>query len=213
VAAVVLTAEPPVAQARCPRWALEPGGRIASPNSETSSRDRKSVTARFFAREAFARCLSPWPQGPPVMGLGGQDLGACGWVTYGSRRLEAGKTLPGVPVMLAFEENGQPFETARFDPATGRLAGKGPVRVIVPQAKVAPPDLPQFADASCPGKVDPAHRFHEEYDHNAGASAYAIVAVRVKPLPDATRDIDWQSAASRALADGAIVFFGALKAR
>ncbi|RPJ67749.1 MAG: hypothetical protein EHM24_20625 [Acidobacteria bacterium] len=134
-------------------------------------------------------------------------------MTYGSRRLEAGKPLPSAPVMLAFEENGQAFETARFDPATGRLLGKGPLRVTAPQFKSSPPDLPQFADPACPGKVDPSHRFHEDYDHNGGASPYAIVAVRVKPLPNGTRDIDWQSATSRALADGEIVFFGALKPR
>ncbi len=161
----------------------------------------------------FEELRKSWPQGPPVLGLGRQDLGNCGWVTYGSRRLEAGKPLPSVPVMLALEENGRAFETARFDPATGRLLGKGPLRAIVPQFRVSPPDLPQFADAACPPKVAPAHRFREDSDHNGGASSYAIVAVRVKPLPDGTRDIDWQSAASRALADGQVVFFGALKTR
>jgi len=154
-----------------------------------------------------------WPQGAPAMGLGKQDLGACGWVSYASRRLQAGKPLPSVPVMLAFEENGQALETARFDSATGRLVGKGPLRVIVPQFRISPPDLPQTADASCAAKVAPEHRFHEDYEHNGGASSYAIVAVRVKPLPKGTRDIDWQSAATRVLASEQVVFFGALKSR
>jgi hypothetical protein len=154
-----------------------------------------------------------WPQGPPVMGLGKADLGECGWVTYGSRRLEADKPLPGAPVMLAYEENGKALEPARFDPATGRLEGKGPARVIVPQFAVSPPDLPQFAAATCPEKVPVPYRFNDGYDHNGGASAYAIVAVRVKPLPKGTRDIDWQSAALRSLAEKQIVFFGALKGR
>jgi hypothetical protein len=181
--------------------------------------DATATAVDVMAADGYERTFTvdelkkSWAQAPPVLGLGRQDLGDCGWVTYGSKRLAAGKPLPGVPVMLALEENGQPFETARFDAGTGRLAGKGPLRVIVPQFKAAPPDLPQFADASCPGKVDPAYRFHEEYDHNAGASAYAIVAVRVKPLPGGTRDVDWQSAAARALADATIVFFGALTPR
>jgi len=161
----------------------------------------------------FEELRKAWPQAVPVMGLGKQNLGACGWVTYASRRLEAAKALPSVPVLLAFEENGAALETARFDPATGRLVGKGPLRVIVPQFKVSPPDLPQFADASCPAKVAPEYRFHEEYEHNGGASSYAIVAVRVKPLPKGTRDIDWQSAALRSLANEQIVFFGALNSR
>jgi hypothetical protein len=154
-----------------------------------------------------------WPQGPPVMGLGKQELGACGWVTYASRRLEAGKPLPSAPIMLVFEVNGQPLEKARLDPATGRLVGQGPVRVIAPQFRISPPDLPQFADPSCQDKVAPAYRFHEEYEHNGGASSYGIVAIRVTPLPKGTRDIDWQSAAVRSLANEEIVFFGALKRR
>jgi len=161
----------------------------------------------------FDELKKSWSQGPPVMGLGKQDLGACGWVTYGSRRLESDKPLPSVPIMLAFEENGQPLEKARFEPATGRLVGKGPLRVMVPQFTISPPDLSQFADPSCAGKVAAADRFHDEYEHNGGASSYAIVAVRVKPLPKGTRDIDWQSAATRSLANEEIVFFGALKGR
>jgi len=153
----------------------------------------------------------PWPQGPPVMGLGKADLGDCGWVSYDSRRLEAGKPLPPAPILLAFEENARAFETARLDPGTGRLSGKGPLRVIAPQFRISPPDLPQVADAACPAKVAPAHRFHDDYDHNAGASPGAVVAVRVKPLPGGTRDIDWQSGAMRLLNGGQVVFFGAIK--
>jgi hypothetical protein len=161
----------------------------------------------------FAELKKSWPQAAPAMGLGKNELGACGWVSYGSRRLQAGKPLPSVPVMLAFEENGQALEPARLDAATGRLVGKGPLRVIVPQFKISPPDVPQFADPSCSAKVASEFRFHEEYEHNGGASSYAIVAVRVNPLPKGTREIDWQSAAPRVLADEQIVFFGALKSR
>lgn len=154
-----------------------------------------------------------WPQAAPVMGLGKQDLGACGWVSYGSRHLEAGKALPRARVILAFDENGQALEPARLDPSTGRLAGKGPLRAIVPQFELSPPDLPQVADPACAARVVPAHRFHEEYEHNAGASSYAIVAARVTPLPKGTRDIDWRSAAPRLLAGEQIVVFGALTRR
>ena len=153
-----------------------------------------------------------WPQGPPVMGLGRQELGACGWVSYASPRLEAGKPLPNAPVMFVFEENGKPLPKARFDRATGRIVGQGPVRVIAPQFRFSPPDLSQTADASCSEKVAPAYRFHEDYEHNGGSSAYGIVAVRATPLPKGTRDIDWQAAAARSLEIEEIVFFGALTA-
>jgi hypothetical protein len=161
----------------------------------------------------FDELKKVWPQGAPVMGLGRQDLGACGWVSYGSTRLAAGRPLPSVPIMLAFEENGKPLPKASFDEATGRLVGQGPLRVVVPQFRIAPPDLPQFADASCSEKVAPQYRFHQDYDHNGGASSYGIVAIRVTPLPRGTRDIDWQSPARASLDKEEITFFGALKPR
>ncbi len=112
---------------------------------------------------------------------------------------------------MAFEENGQPLEKARIDPDTGRILGKGPLRAIVPQFVVSPPDLPLAADASCPAKVRAEYRYHEEYDHNAGASQSAVVALRVKPLPKGTRDIDWQTPAAQWLANEEVVIFGAIK--
>lgn len=158
----------------------------------------------------LAELRTAWPQGAPVMGLGKAELGACGWVTYASRRLEAGKPLAPARILLAFEENGQPLEKGRIEPETGRILGKGPFRAIVPQFVVAPPDLPLTADPSCSPKVAAEYRFHEDYDHNAGASQSAVVAVRVKPLPRGTRDIDWQRIATRLLAAEEVVFFGAV---
>jgi hypothetical protein len=152
-----------------------------------------------------------WPQGRPVTGLGRQELGDCGWVSYNARALDGAKDLPSARVMLAFEQNGQPLAPAKLDPETGRIAGAGPLRAVVPQFQISPPDLPQHADASCAPKVAPAYRFHEDDDHNAGKSSSAVVAVRVKPLPTGTRDVDWQTPATRYLANGEIVFFGGLK--
>jgi hypothetical protein len=152
-----------------------------------------------------------WPQGAPAMGLGKKDLGACGWVNYNAPGLDGSKQLPGASVMLAFEENGNRMETARLDPETGRVIGAGPLRLVVPQFQVTPPDLPQTADAACTTKVMAQYRFHEDYDHNGGKCASAIVAVRVLPLPKGTRDFDWETVREQYIAEGKIVFFGALK--
>ena len=149
-----------------------------------------------------------WPQAPPVMGLGTRDLGACGWVRYNARGLDAAKPLPAATIMLAFEQNGTALGK---DPQTGRLEGTGPLRLIVPQFQVSPPDLPQTAAPSCGPRVALAYRFHEDYDHNGGKSSFALVAVRLKPLPKGTRDVDWQTPALQYLANGQIVFFGALE--
>jgi hypothetical protein len=152
-----------------------------------------------------------WPQGVPAMGLGKDDLGPCGWVSYPSKALVAGRPLPAASIMLAFEENGQALETARVDPATGRIVGKGPLRSVVPQFVVSPPDLPQTADPACSARVAPEFRFHEAYDHNAGASQSALVAIRVKPLPKGTRDVDWLTGAQERLAHEELVVFGAIR--
>ena len=150
-----------------------------------------------------------WPQGSVVMGLSKQELGDCGWVSY-SARAQDGASLPSARIMLAFEENGKPLAQARLDPTTGRIVGTGPLRAVVPQFQISPPDLPQRAEASCTARVALANRFHEDYDHNAGKSSSAVVGIRVKPLPTGTRDVDWQTPAPRYLVNEEIVFFGAL---
>ena len=151
-----------------------------------------------------------WPQRAPTLGLGPDTLGACGWVRYNVPGLAAGAPLPDASILLAFEENGKALAPATMDQATGRIVGTGPARLVVPQFRPSPPDLPQSADAACTPKVDPAVRFNDEYDHNGGRSSFAIVAIRVKPLPAGTRDIDWQTAAPRRAKAGEIVIFGAL---
>jgi hypothetical protein len=177
----------------------------------------QATSVDFLAADGYERTFTVaelkrvWPQAAPVAGLSTKELGSCGWVTYRSPRASASTALPGARIMLAFEQDGQQLPRATMDEKTGRLNGTGPLRVVVPQFQVSPPDLPQTAAASCAEKVKPAYRFHEEYDHNGGKSNYAIVAVRVNPLPRGTRDVDWQTPALEMLAWSEILFFGALR--
>jgi len=152
-----------------------------------------------------------WPQGAPVMGLGEPDIGPCGWVRYSAPGLAAGRALPAAGILFAFEENGKKLETASLDPQTGRITGSGPLRLIVPQFRISPPDLGQRADPSCPGKLDEPYRFHEDYDHNGGKCSSAIVAIRVNPLPEGTRDFAWETVREQFIAAEKVVVFGALK--
>jgi hypothetical protein len=151
-----------------------------------------------------------WPQAAIVPGLDAAGLGTCGWVSYGPGAAKPGDTLADARVLLAFEENGVAFETARLDPASGRIVGKGPLRAVVPQFEPGPPDLPEFADAACRGLVADGQRFHAAYDHNAGKSVSAVVAIRVNPLPAGTRDVDWRKETAAA---ERVVIFGALARR
>jgi hypothetical protein len=152
-----------------------------------------------------------WPQGKPVLSLDKKTLGPCGWVNYNVRSLDEKTALPAVQVMLAFEENGKNIESGRLDPATGRIIGTGPLRLVVPQFKASPPDLPRYAEKSCQEKMPKEYRFSEDYDHNGGRSSFSIIAVRINPLPKGTRDFDWQKIREELISGQKIVFFGALK--
>ncbi len=152
-----------------------------------------------------------YKQGPPYFSLDTTALGDCGWVHYNTAGLTEGKALPDANIILAFEENGAPLSQASLEVQSGKLLGDGPYRLITPQNKIYPPDLPQFADASCPGKVPELHRFHSEYDHNAGNAARSVVAIRINPLPKGTHDIDWAKSGWEAIAHGKIIVYGALK--
>ncbi len=152
-----------------------------------------------------------YPQGAPAAGLGKDKLGDCGWVSYGPGVRLDGKPLPPAEILLAFEENGKALEPAAIDESSGRLEGDGPYRLITPQKKIVPPDLPQFADAACPAKVPAKHRFHGDYDHNAGDAIRAVSAIRVNPMPKGTRDPDWRQNAQKRLKTQSIIVFGNIK--
>lgn len=178
----------------------------------------EATSVDFLAADGYERTHTvaelrrSLPQGRPVFGLGTAELGPCGWVGYRSAKLDRSAALPPAAIMLAFEQDGQALSKAAMDEKTGRLVGTGPLRLVVPQAQVSPPDLAQTADPSCAGKVAPEHRFRDDYDHNGGKSNYALVAIRVNPLPKGSRDVDWQTAALKFLAKEEVVFFGALSA-
>ena len=145
------------------------------------------------------------------MGLGKTEANPCGWVNYNAPGLDAKKALPDLRIMLAFEENGKKIETARIDPETGKIKGTGPLRLVVPQYHISPPDLPQYAEKSCQDKAAPEHRFNADYDHNGGRSSFSIIAIRVNPLPKGTRDFEWEKVRDQFVAGEKLVIFGALK--
>ncbi|MFA6450418.1 MAG: GEGP motif-containing diheme protein [bacterium] len=151
-----------------------------------------------------------YKQGAPVFGLGVKELGDCGWVHYNSSKLAAGQPLPPANIIIAFEENGKLMDPSVFNKADGRIIGDGPYRVITPQTKNDPPDLPEHADPSCASKVPEANRFHTDYDHNAGNATRATVAIRINPLPKGTRDFDWEKNGWDYIAKKSIIVFGNL---
>ena len=94
---------------------------------------------------------------------------------------------------------------------TGKIKGTGPLRLVVPQYHMSPPDLPQYAEKSCQDKAAPEHRFNAAYDHNGGRSSFSIIAIRVNPLPKGTRDFEWEKVRDQFIAGEKLAIFGALK--
>lgn len=152
-----------------------------------------------------------WPQGVPVLGLSKKELGDCGWVSYNVAGLDATKPLPNARIMLAFEENSRKLAPAKVDPENGRIMGTGPMRMMVPQSPISPPDLPESSDKACSEKVPAIYHFQNNYGHNGGQSSFSIVAVRVNPLPKGSRDFEWEKIRYQNITNEKIVFFGAIK--
>ena len=177
----------------------------------------KAESVDFISLDGFEGAFSieelkkSWPQGPPVLGLGRTEANPCGWVNYGAPGLNAKKSLPSIRAMLAFEENGNKIEAATMDAKTGKIKGTGPLRLVVPQYQISPPDLPQYAEKVCQEKALPEHKFNAAYDHNGGRSSFSIIAIRVNPLPKGTRDFEWEKARNQFVAGENLVIFGALK--
>lgn len=105
-----------------------------------------------------------------------------------------GKEIPMVPwLLLAFERDGKPIESARYE--KGRLEGEGPYRLIIPQRDVA-------GDASRPGRPDRSVKsktFGDEWDysktldHNAGSCVRGATVIRVNPMPAGFEEYDWKN--------------------
>ncbi|MBN2242689.1 MAG: hypothetical protein JW793_08360 [Acidobacteria bacterium] len=152
-----------------------------------------------------------WRQAEPVMGLDEKTIGSCGWVNYNAPGLDGGRRLHDFKIMLAFEENGKKIEPAGLDAETGRITGTGLMRLIVPQFQPSPPDLPKYADPACREKIPERFHFTQDYDHNGGRSSFLIIAVRIHPLPEGTRDFEWEKIRGSLARDEKIVFFGAIQ--
>jgi hypothetical protein len=176
-----------------------------------------ATSADFISLDGFVGTFTidelkiSYPQGSPVMGLSKKEIGPCGWVNYNVLGLDPGKALPNARILLAFEENGKKIETARMNPETGKISGTGPLRLVVPQARISPPDVPMHAEKACQDQAAAEHRFNDRYDHNGGRSSFAIMAIRVKPLPKGTRDFEWEKVRGEFVAGEKLVIFGALK--
>jgi hypothetical protein len=121
-----------------------------------------------------------------------------------------GKEIPTAPwLLLAFERDGKPLDSAQYEKGTGRLTGEGPYRLVIPQRDVA-------GDASKPGRPDRSVKskvFGDEWDysktldHNAGSCVRGATVIRVNPMPTGFEEYDWKNGWPL-VANRQIVIFG-----
>ncbi|HOO56391.1 MAG TPA: hypothetical protein PLN69_06190 [bacterium] len=163
---------------------------------------RKTFTIDWLSKQ--------YEQGAPVFGFSKKDLNECGWAHYDGEGLEEFRQLEPVKPILAFEINGDNMGMSSLDPKNGKLVGLGPFRTIFPQTRISPPDQNEFAPEHCHA-LPAVYQYHPEYEHNADYNIKAVVAIRVNPIPEGTRDFDWQQGGWEYLTNEKIIIYGAIE--
>ena len=152
------------------------------------------------------RILKPYPAGRFYAGLDTGTLGIDrGFVTYPPALpggLIDGGEIPGEQwLTLAFARDGGPMDPVRPDPASGKIDGEGPLRIVVPQSA---PGAPDRGSSCSPSGFDDGYDYDDTLDHNAGDMARGVVAIRVNPMPEGFEEFDamnggWAYAGARQL--------------
>jgi len=111
-------------------------------------------------------------------------------------------------MLLAYLRDGDPLTPGKINPATLKLDGEGPYRLIPPQKIAGSPDRscrdePVGDDLDC----------NDNKNHNAGASARTVAAIRVDPLPEGTTDFNWYEGGWNLVDHAKLVIYGAIDPR
>ncbi len=110
--------------------------------------------------------------------------------------VQDGKEIPAIPwLLLAFERDGKPLDSSRYEKGTGRLAGEGPYRLVKPQRDVAgDPSRPGRPDRSIKSKTfGDGWDYDKALDHNAGSCVRGATVIRVNPMPAGFEEYDWKN--------------------
>ena len=175
--------------------------------------------------------MGPYPQGYYFGGLDFVDY------SFIPRCLDNGDRIPDkLYMLLAYLRDGDPLTPGKINPATLKLDGEGPYRLIPPQKIVgnpgqtekcgtydnidyycqttgpdrpAPPKLP----TPPPPPVKDGYDYDSNKDHNAGSSVRTVSAIRVEPLPSGTTDFNVFEGGWNLVDHGRLVIYGAIDPR
>jgi hypothetical protein len=147
--------------------------------------------------------MGPYPQGYYFGGLNFVDYSII------PRCLENGDPIPDqLYMLLAYLRDGDPLTPGKINPATLKLDGEGPYRLVPPQKIAGRPDR-SCRDAAIGDGWDCDPR----KDHNAGSSVRAVSAIRVEPLPPGTTDFNAFEGGWNLIDHGKLVIYGAIDPR
>jgi hypothetical protein len=155
----------------------------------------------------------PFPKGFYYAGLGALQNRESSFVDYPEsipQGVVSGKEVPDTPwLLLAFERDGKPLDSARYESGTGRLAGEGPYRLVKPQRNLlGDPAKPGRPDRSLKSKsFSDGWDYNSDIDHNAGFCVRGATVVRINPVPEGFEEFDWKNSWSL-IDDGLIVIYG-----
>ena len=180
---------------------------------------RQEVTQiTVFAPDGFSKTFpidAPDPQSPTniqydVMGPYpyGYYFGGLDFVNYSfaPNHLVNGNQIPDkLYMLLAYLRDGDPLTKGKINPATLKLDGEGPYRLIPPQKIAGGPDRP-----STLSPVGDGWDYDKNKDHNAGSSIRSVAAIRVEPLPQGTTDFKWTEGGWNLVDNARLVIYGAI---
>jgi len=142
----------------------------------------------------------PYPQGTYYGGLD--------FVNYSfiPNKLVDGDQIPDeLYMLLGYLRNGAPLAKGKINPATLKLDGEGPYRLIPPQKIAGSPDRPSTASP-----VGDGWDYDASKDHNAGFSARCVTAIRIEPLPAGTTDFAWTEGGWNLVDQSRVVIYGGI---
>jgi len=150
--------------------------------------------------------LGVFPQSLYYGLFGTSDLGSdCGFVKYPDSMpdgLVDGEAIPDEQrLIIAYERDGLPMDSANLDVTSGKINGEGPFRIILPQSTPGEPDR---GSKYSPTECNDGHDYDDAKDHNAGDMVRGTIAIRVNPMPDGLEEFDhynggWSYAENKSL--------------
>jgi hypothetical protein len=145
--------------------------------------------------------MGPYPYGAYYGGLDFVDY------SFIPNHLDYGDRIPDrLYMLLAYMRDGDPLTPGKVNPATSKLDGEGPYRLIPPQKIAGSPDHPK-------GTTGGDYPYDANKDHNAGFSARTVTAIKVEPLPVGTTDFNWYEGGWNLVDKAKLVIYGAIDPR